>query len=65
MQLQQAGINKRHVSICGEVENACQMVQTEAVTGDRIIVFGSSYTVSALLQSGIIGGEAWKKRTNL
>lgn len=65
MQLQQAGIDDQRISICTTIENACQMVQTEAVTGDRIIVFGSSYTVSAVLQSGVIGGEVWQKRTNL
>jgi dihydrofolate synthase/folylpolyglutamate synthase len=60
IQLRQAGIDDQAIHLCGAVETACQAAQKEAVAGDRIIVCGSSYTVSAVLQTGMLGGEVWK-----
>lgn len=49
--LKRTGIGEA-VSVFSCVDDACRAAAQEAVTGDRIVVFGSFYTVAAAQQAG-------------
>jgi folylpolyglutamate synthase/dihydropteroate synthase len=38
------------VTLAGSVEEGCEVASTAAETGDRVLVFGSVYTVGPALQ---------------
>ena len=55
--LRQAGVVESAILACETIDQACQAAAKDAITGDRVVVCGSSYTVSAAMQTGLIGGE--------
>ena len=50
--LREAGIKGAMLSF-STVADACRAAQREAVRGDRVVVFGSFYTVAQMLQAGL------------